>query len=134
MRRRLPSPAAARGVAGDDDTVIIEFAVSGGFANLTRRVRIDEARDVELERGGRRARATIDEAELTELVGLLDTSGLFDRDREFPASARAADLQRYEIRYGGATVVAYDTTVPPQLDRAVEVLEALARRPDASDA
>jgi hypothetical protein len=113
--------------------VIVEFGVSGGFANLTRRVAIDEASEVDLDRGGRRARATIDDADLAELVGLLDASGLFDQDREFPPTAPGADLQRYEIRYRGTTLVAYDTTVPPELDRAVALLEALARRPDVSD-
>ena len=105
--------------------VLVDFSVEGGYANLARSVAISETGAYEVERSGHRSSGTMSQAELDALVAELDESALFDRDREYPPPAGAADLQRYEIRYNGVTVVAYDTTVPPELTRAVSSLDRL---------
>jgi hypothetical protein len=105
---------------------ILHLDVSGGYANLKRSVTIGESGSVERELGGTRSRRALEPTDLGALLAELDASGLFDQDREYPPPPGAADLQRYEIRYRGVTVVAYDTTVPPELGSVLSRLEELA--------
>ena len=60
------------------------------------------------------------------IVAALEESGLFDQDRTLEPEG-GADLQRYEIRYAGHTVIVYDTTIPEELATAIELLEAAIR-------
>lgn len=105
---------------------MISFAVEGGFANQMRTIRIDPAGHAEVELSGESVRGELDTARVAQIVAQLEACGLFDRDRAYPPP-RGIDLQRYEIAYGGATIVAYDTTVPPELTEAVRLLEESLR-------
>ena len=104
---------------------LLYFAVEGGFANLARSLTVARDGSAVAELNGQRSARQIDAATRQAIVAELERSKLFDRDRTYPA--QGADLQRYEIRYAGATVVAYDTSVPDPLSRAVELLEAALR-------
>ena len=109
--------------------MIVYFTVEGGFANLARSIAIADGRRCRGTTGGRvPTRGRSQETDLQAIVTDLDRSGLFDRNREYPAPAAGADLQRYEIRYEGATVVAYDTTVPAELSGVVARLDQLTAR------
>jgi hypothetical protein len=105
--------------------VIVYFAVEGGYAGLARSIAIAEDGAVEVRRGGEPRSGAIGEADLQAIVTELDRSGLFDHNREYPAPAAGADLQRYEIRYKGATIVASDTVVPAELSDVIARLDRL---------
>jgi hypothetical protein len=105
--------------------VIVYFSVEGGYGNLARSIAIAEGGAVEVERGGKPTSDVIGKADLEAIVTDLNRSGLFDRNREYPPPTGAADLQRFEIRYAGATIVAYDTTVPAELADVVARLDQL---------
>lgn len=107
--------------------MVVRFAVEGGFANLARSVTIDGDGAVIRIRSGQESAGRLSTDEVTAIERALDGSGLFDRDRQYPAPPGAADLQRYEISYQGHTLVAYDTTVPPELNEAVALLDAATR-------
>ncbi|MDH3680446.1 MAG: hypothetical protein OEV40_10915 [Acidimicrobiia bacterium] len=103
----------------------IYFAVEGGYANLSRSITIAVDGEATKEISGRPSSLQLPPDQVTAIVEQLDGSGLFDRDRNYPASG--ADLQRYEIRYQDVTVVAHDTAVPPELTEAIQLLEAALR-------
>lgn len=104
----------------------VYFAVEGGFANQIRSISIAPDGSAVVEVSGRTAEGQVEAATVAEIVAELDRSGLFDRDRTYDVEG-GADLQRYELRYAGHTIVAYDTTVPPELDTAIAMLEAAIR-------
>jgi hypothetical protein len=103
--------------------VAVYYAVEGGFANLRRSVAIAGDGSLDIDRNGLTSKGELSQEQLASIQSELDRSGLFDRNREYPAPKGSADLQRYEIRYRGATVVAHDTTVPAELSRAITLLE-----------
>lgn len=103
----------------------IYFAVEGGYAALTRSITIGEDGAATKEISGRSSSLQLGTDQVAAIVEHLDDSGLFNRDRTYPADG--ADLQRYEIRYRGATIVAHDTSVPPPLTEAIQLLEAALR-------
>ncbi len=103
----------------------VYFAVEGGIANLVRSISIDADGAAQIEVSGRSSPRTIDAATLEAIRDQLDQSELFDQDRVY--EAEGADLQRYEIRYAGHTVVSYDTSVPLGLTEAVRLLEEATR-------
>lgn len=105
---------------------MISFTVEGGFTNQIRSLRIDPGAEALVEVSGRSASGQLDAERVQAIVAELDASGLFDRDRTYPAPA-GADQQRFEITYDGATVVAYDATVPPELTEAVRLLDESLR-------
>lgn len=105
---------------------MISFAVEGGFANQMRCLRVDPGGEALVEVSGRSSSGQLDAARVEAIVTELDASGLFDRDRTYPAPA-GADQQRFEIAYDGATIVAYDATVPSDLTEAVRLLEESLR-------
>lgn len=112
---------------GLEQVMEVYFSVEGGFANRIRSVKIGDGSVAEVVVGGR-ASATDVEPEVVEaIIDALDRSRLFDRDRCYEPEP-GADLQRYEIRYAGATVVAFDTTVPDELTEAITLLEAVLLR------
>jgi hypothetical protein len=119
------TPTPDRPPAGEEDAMI-SFAVEGGYTGQMRSVTIDPDGEARVDVMGSTARDQLDAAQVDAIVAELDRSALFDRDREYPAPA-GADQQRYEITYDGATVVAYDGTVPPELTEAVRLLEAALR-------
>lgn len=105
---------------------VVYFAVDGGFANLRRSVAVAADGSLAIERGGVTSSGQLDPSDLSRIVTELGRSELFDRDREYPAPGTGTDLQRYEIRYRGVTVVAFDTTVPGSLQPAVNLLDQAA--------
>ena len=107
--------------------MVVRFEVQGGFANLARSVTISGDGAVTRVRSGQESTGRLSTDEVTAIERALDGSGLFDRDREYPAPPGSADLQRYEITYRGHTVVAHDTTVPAELNEAVALLDAATR-------
>jgi hypothetical protein len=119
------SGGTATGQSEEQPDMSIHFAVEGGFANLARSITIGDGGAAEVETSGTTRDATVDPATVEQIVAELEASGLFDRDRRY--DAEGADLQRYEIRYAGATVVAFDTAVPGELTGAIELLEAAIR-------
>lgn len=106
---------------------MITFAVEGGIANQMRSLRIDPTGEAQVDVNGRRARGEVGTSRFTQIVAALESSGLFDDDRTYSAPPGAADLQRYEVTYAGAAVVAYDTTVPPELNEAIRLLDETLR-------
>lgn len=105
---------------------MISFAVEGGFTGQMRSLHVDPDGAALVEVSGRSARGRLDAARVDAIVAELDASGLFDRDRTFPAP-EGADQQRFGITYDGATIVAYDATVPTELTAAVLLLEESLR-------
>ena len=105
---------------------MISFAVEGGFTNQIRSLDIDPDGAAHVEVSGRSADGRLEAARVDAIVSELDASRLFDRDRTYPAP-EGADQQRFEITYEGATLVAYDATVPDELVDAVRLLEASLR-------
>jgi hypothetical protein len=105
--------------------MLVYFAVEGGFANQMRSITIAESGEATVEVNGVASDLPLDEASRAAIVAQLERSGLFDRDRTY--DARGADLQRYEIRYSGSTVVAYDTSVPGDLVEPIRLLEEAIR-------
>ena len=103
----------------------VYFAVDGGFANLVRNISIDGDGVAQIEVSGRSSERTLDPATVEAIRDQLAQSGLFDQDRTY--DAEGADLQRYEIRYAGHTVVSYDTSVPLELTEAIRLLEEAIR-------
>lgn len=104
----------------------VYFGVEGGFANQIRSLSIGPDGDAVVEVSGRTSERTIAAEIVAAIVGELDRSGLFDQDREYEPTG-GADLQRYEIRYRGFTVVAHDTTVPAELTEAIRLLDETLR-------
>lgn len=121
----MSEPATTTDNADSKAAGSIYFSVEGGFTGLGRSMTITADGSTEIEVSGRRSTTEIDTATRQAIVAELDRSGLFDRNRNYPA--RGADLQRYEIRYRGATVVAQDTSVPEPLIHAIELLDAALR-------
>ena len=121
-----PTSSAATGptssAAGNGS---VYFSVEGGLAGRMRTITISPDGSTVVEVSGRRTTGQLDRATGEAIVSQLDQSRLFDRDREYPA--QGADLQRYEIRYAGATVVAYDTSIPDRLNPAIQLLEGTLR-------
>lgn len=106
----------------------VHYAVEGGYAHRVREVTVHEDGTLDIERNGHPSTAEIDAEQVTAIRDALDASGLFTEDQEYPPSPGAADLERHQLTYGGVTVVAYDTTVPPGLVEALALLErALAQ-------
>ena len=106
---------------------MIAFAVEGGIANQMRSLRIDPTGMAQTDINGSSAGGELDASRVAQIVAALESSGLFTRDRTYPAPPSGADLQRYEITYEDATVVAHDTTVPPELSQAIRLLEEALR-------
>lgn len=106
---------------------MITFAVEGGIANQMRSLRIDDTGQIQADVNGRSSRGELDADRLARIVAALESSGLFNHDRAYPPPPGGADLQRYEITYGDATIVAHDTTVPPELKEAMNLLEEALR-------
>lgn len=106
----------------------VYFEVDGGFTNQIRSLSVGSDGEAEVEVSGRSSTRRLPGERIDAITTELDRSGLFDRDRTYEASG-GADLQRYQIRYRGATVVAYDTTVPSELTAAVRLLEEALRGP-----
>lgn len=106
---------------------MITFAVEGGIANLMRSLRIDPTGQIQVDVNGRSSRGELAAERVARIVAALESSGLFDRDRTYSAPPAGADLQRYEISYADATIVAHDTTVPPELKEAMDLLEEALR-------
>lgn len=104
----------------------VYFGAEGGFANQIRTLTFGSDGEAVVEVSGRRSERTLDGAAVEAILAQLDGSGLFDQDREYTPTG-GADLQRYEIRYGGFTVVAHDTTVPAELAEAIRLLEEALR-------
>ncbi len=128
VRPVVPSDGPQATVSEEVD-VSISFYVEGGYANLRRTLHLDSEDRVEYEVGGAWSVGEARPGRFLEISALLDASNLFDEDRTFDVK-RGADLQRYEIRYQGHTVVAYDTSLPDALTEAVQRLESVfADRP-----
>lgn len=100
----------------------IHYTVEGGFTGQTRKLTIGEDGSVKIDRNGAVTTGRLDASRRTAVLDALDGSGLFVRDREDRQPA-GADLQRYEIRYRGHTVVVWDTTIPPELGEALTLLD-----------
>lgn len=109
-----------------EEGAVIRFAVEGGFAHQMRTLQIEAGGTAVAVVSGRRSTSRLAERDVAAIVAELDRSGLFDEDRSFPPP-QGADLQRYEIGYAGTTVVAHDTTVPPELAGAIRLLQAVLR-------
>ncbi|MGE0511258.1 MAG: hypothetical protein AB7Q42_20280 [Acidimicrobiia bacterium] len=105
--------------------MLVSFQVEGGFANQMRSIVIARDGTATTEVSGLISEKQLDETTVETIVAELDRSGLFDEDRTYPAEG--ADLQRFEIRYAGATLVAFDTTMPSALAEAVRLLEGAIR-------
>lgn len=103
--------------------VSVDYTVEGGYPGRALSVSAHHDGRVEVRRPGGRTSVRVAPDQVQAIEAALAGSGLFDRDREFPAPAGGADLRRHQIRYAGCTVVAYDTTVPPALAEAVRLLE-----------
>ena len=105
--------------------MLIYFAVEGGIANQMRSIAIAPDGSAAVEINGRASTKTLPPATVTALTAQLAGSGLFDRDRTYPA--QGADLQRYEIRFRGVTVIWFDTSTPPGLQATAGELEQALR-------
>jgi hypothetical protein len=120
------SPSAVTSVSLFNPSMTFWRVKSGpACSNLARSITIGDGGAAEVETSGTTRDATVDPATVEQIVAELEASGLFHRDRRY--DAEGADLQRYEIRYAGATVVAFDTAVPGELTGAIELLEAAIR-------
>jgi hypothetical protein len=119
------NPASTVSSEPGHEDPLIWFQVEGGFANQIRTITIGTGGAARIEVSGRPAERRLAPETVRAIVAELDGSGLFDRDRTYPATG--ADLQRFEIRYAGATVIAYDTSLPAELRAAVRLLEAAIR-------
>lgn len=109
---------------GEEDAVIT-FDVEGGFAAQVRSLRLDSQGTAVAEVSGRAMTGRIAREDVAAIVAELEASGLFrEGARHTYPPPGGADVQRYEIGYGGASVVAHDTTVPPELTTAVRLLQA----------
>lgn len=111
---------------GMSQSMEVYFAVEGGFANQIRSLSIAADGAATAEVSGRSSQGEVEPAILRTIISELDGSGLFDQDRTYEATG-GADLQRYEIRYDGATVVAFDTTVPAELTEVIRLLDETLR-------
>lgn len=111
---------------GQKEVELIYYAVQGGFTGLNRSTTIATDGATVWDSNDSTTNGSIALEDLDTLKTELDNSGLFDRDREFPAPHNMADLQRYEVRYKGATVVAYDLTIPPELSQAIAHLNEIS--------
>ncbi len=105
--------------------MLIYFGVEGGFANQMRSITIADDGSAMVDISGTTSEKQLDSAAVKALVAQLEASGLFNQDRTYEASG--ADLQRFEIRYAGATVVGYDTSLPDELRPATAMLDAAIR-------
>jgi hypothetical protein len=110
-------------VSTEEGENVIWFAVEGGFAHQLRELVVAEDGTTQAVVSGRPSTGHLAAAALARIRAELDGSGLFGSgDHEYPPG-RGADLQRYEIRYAGSTVVAYDSTVPGELTTAIQLLQ-----------
>jgi hypothetical protein len=105
--------------------MLIYFAVDGGIANQMRSIAIAPDGSATVEVNGRAGTKVLPPATVEAITAQLAASGLFDRDLNYPA--QGADLQRYEIRFQGATVVWFDTSAPPALQAPAAALERALR-------
>lgn len=105
---------------------MIVFTVSGGITGASRVLRLDADGAAVAEGTGAAVPGRLPPGDVDGITEALDASGLFDpgaaAERTFPPPAGAADVQSYEIRYRGATVLAHDTVVPDRLAPAVRRL------------
>jgi len=117
------------GCGSDDDGAAaalrgpVTLKVSGGFAGLTESVVVEPDGEAVISRGRSTESAVIPEDDLAGLAADLDSSGLFDEDREYRGTG--ADLQTYTITYDGVSVVADETEIPETLASVIARLEAL---------
>jgi len=102
---------------------VITFSVEGGFTGLSRSLEIRADGSATVDSNGAVSTGQVEPAELDRLVEALETSGLFEEDATF--EAEGADLQRYEIQFAGATVVAFDTAIPDALTEPIDALSQL---------
>ena len=104
----------------------VYLAIEGGFANIMRSLSIAADGKATLTVGGNVVEGAIDAALLDTITSQLAESGLFAEDQTFPAEG--ADLQRYELRFGDATVIAFDGSIPPSLEEPINLLQQELRR------
>jgi len=105
--------------------MLIYFAVDGGIANQMRSIAIASDGAAAVQVNGRSTSTQLPADTVQGLTRQLTESGLFDRNRSYPA--QGADLQRYEIRFRGATVVWFDTSTPAALQAPTAALERALR-------
>ncbi len=110
---------------------MIVFSLTGGITAQDSELTLDPDGAALAVVHGYRSTGRVAAGELEAIVSELDASGLFTGD---PGTGERTfgppwgfDLQRYSITYRGATVVAYDTTVPPELVRVIALLQNALR-------
>ncbi|MBK7622747.1 MAG: hypothetical protein IPJ14_08780 [Kineosporiaceae bacterium] len=126
----LPPSAARPTTAGDSHETehnVITFKVEGGFSGQLRELTIEPDGAASATVSGRRSVGRVEAEQLAAIRRALEGSGLFGGDHTYPPGA-GADLQIYTIGYQGATVVAYDTTVPASLTEAITALQQVLRQ------
>lgn len=105
---------------------MIVFSVQGGITAQDSELILDPDGVAQAVVHGHRTTGHLPPQEIRAILAELDDSGQFAEDRT-DDPPMGFDLQRYSITYQGATVVAYDTTVPPELVRAISLLENALR-------
>lgn len=113
---------ATAGDSQGSERNVITFRVEGGFSGQLRELTIEPDGAASATVSGRQSSGQVGVDQVAAIRQALDASGLFSGDHTYPPG-QGADLQRYTIGYHGATVVAYDTTVPPSLTEAVSLLQ-----------
>jgi hypothetical protein len=121
-------PTSQPTITDGQEDVVITFEVEGGYTAQQRSLRLGRRGAAVAEVSGRSWTGTLPPEEIDAIVAELEASGLFEdgAGHTFAPSA-GADLQRYQIGFNGASVTAYDTTVPTTLTRAVQLLQAALR-------
>jgi hypothetical protein len=107
-------------------TSVISFEVEGGYTAQLRSLEIADDGTTTAMVSGRTSNGRLEQEQVEAIVAELERSRLFDTDRTYPPKG-GADLQRYQIRYAGSAVVAYDTTVPPELTEVIRLLQQALR-------
>lgn len=126
----LPVSGFLTGSDDREEDAVINFMVEGGFAHQLQTLQIEADGDTVAVVSGRRSSGHLTAEKVSAIVGELDRSGVFTEDRTYP-SPPGADLRRYQVGYAGVTVVAYDTAVPADLAKAIQLLQSALRATQA---
>jgi hypothetical protein len=114
-------------VSGATLSSAVVLGVSGGITGMVESVTVAPDGRVSVSRGGTSSESTLSDQDLERLAEALEVSGAFVADRDL-LSGKGADLVTYRITYSGATVTMDDTTVPPDVEPALDQLLALRAR------
>ena len=107
---------------------MVTFVRSGGLAGVEERLVIgrDGQGMLTTRSQPKPSLFAIGSDDLAHLRSLLENARLSSLRRQYPP--RGADMFQYDVAYSGQSVTAYDTSIPPPLQPAIDFLVQITRK------